>query len=122
MYLKNEVLPTFNAWVNSLDSLVDIEKAKKYAKYFIAKHIDPTKAQTRGAVYDLFEDVYEYAEMKKVIEKGQIDGAHMLRIDNLSILAKCIVWAIEHDGFDTVKYDTIDKWGMDILSVNEDPM
>lgn len=120
MYLEDEILPKFHQWVNSLSTPVTMKEAKKYAKFFIAKYIDPAKAGTRGAVYDLFEDVYEYAQMRKLLHAGQMDAMETLRTTNLHDLAYGIVWAMEHDGFDTVKYDPITQWGMDITTNSRD--
>lgn len=114
MYLKKEILPKFTQWAESLKTAVAIGDAKRYAQYFINNTIDPSKVPSRGAVYDLFESLYEYYEMHKVLHAGRISPEEMLRIDNLHNLAYGVVWAMEHDAFDVVKYDPITHWGMDI--------
>jgi len=116
MYLKQEVLPTFYEWISSLDKPVPLEEAKKYARYFIVNHIDPVKAGSRGCVYDLFESVVEYAQIKQLLHQNQLDNLAVMHINNLENIANGIVWCVEHDGFDTVKYDPITQWGMDITT------
>ena len=42
-----------------------------------------------------------------------------LQTNNLSILAWCVTWAMEHDAFDLLKYDPIGEWGGDITHGKE---
>jgi len=118
MYLEEKVLPTFIQWVKSLKEPVDMKDAKKHARYFIRTHIDPVKATSRGAVYDLFESVSDYYKMHKVLNPGTMSAAETLLADNMHALASGVVWAMEHDAFDLVKYDPIPTWGPDILRVD----
>jgi len=113
MYLKADVLPRFSEWVKSIDSLiVDPMEARKYAKYFLLKYVDPAQSGSRGAIYDLFEDVYEYAKMDKLMNTGKYSAAELMHITNLCYLAYAKVSVMEHDAFDELKYDPIAQWGM----------
>lgn len=116
MYLEKEVLTKFIKWINSLPAAVSMADAKKHAKFFIHKYIDPAKAGSRGAVYDFFEELCSYADMNKSIHAGQMNAADVMKNDNMSTISQGIVWMMQHDGFDTVKYDALTKWGHDILS------
>lgn len=119
MYLEDVVLPKFSEWVQSLDHIVPMEHGKKYARYFVVNNIDPSQIKSRGEVYNLFEKVYEYAEMKKIMNKGKMDKSESMCTDNLYTLANCIVWIMEHDAFDSIKYEPITEWGDDILEGKE---
>jgi len=118
MAATQEVLQKFNQWVDTLTHPISMEQAKDYAVYFIANHINAAKVGTRGAVYDLFESVREFADMKKRMYVNQLDATETMKTDTMRNIAYAIVWAVEHDGFDTVKYDPISKWGMDISKMH----
>jgi len=118
MYLEEKVVPTFVQWVKSLKEPVDMKDAKSYARYFLRNHVDPVKAESRGAVYDLFESVSDYYEMHKVLNPGGLSAAEKLFADNMSVISKGMVWSMEHDAFDLVKYDPVPTWGPDILRVD----
>lgn len=113
-YLEKEVLPIFKQWTDSMSTVVSMKDAKKYGRFFIANYIDPVKAGSRGAIYDLFEDLEEYAGVHSLIYAGKIPEPEHIKLKNFETLAKGIVWAMEHDGFDSVKYDPIQTFGPDI--------
>lgn len=115
-YLRMEVLPIFEKWVTTeFPKLVETKEAFKWGQKFIKAHINPTKISSRGEVYNLFEDVAEYAEAKREIYFPRLNDKEQMDLQNMESLAWGIVWAIDHDGFDTVKYNKIDKWGSDIM-------
>lgn len=114
MYLKNDVLPTFEQWVRSQNNPVLMADAKRLARGFLLKHVNPASAHTRGAVYELFENVANYADTRLSLYGNRLDQAETLCLENMHVLARGIVWAVEHDGFDQVKYDPITQWGKDI--------
>ena len=119
MYLEKEVLPKFVKWINSLSEAVNIGDAKDYARFFIKNYIEPAKAQSRGSVYDFFEDLCKYADINKVVNAGNMNAADIMKNSNMHTISQGIVWVIEHDGLDAVKYDALTTWGYDILSQNE---
>lgn len=121
MYLKKEVLPSFHNWINSLKNPINIDDAKQYGMYFIAKYIDPKKSDSRGDVYDLFEDIKKYGEIKKLLYGNQMKSDDTLRTENLCKVSQGIIWAVQHDGFDSIKYDPIKKWGIDIEKAGKEP-
>ncbi len=118
MYLQEKILPAFVQWVKSLKEPVCMKDAKKHARYFIKNHINPTEIPSRGAVYDLFESLSEYYEMHKILHKGAMTAEDVKFFDNMYTLSSGVVWAMEHDAFDLVKYDPIPTWGPDILRVS----
>lgn len=120
MYLKKEVLPLFYDWVSTFPKLVSMDDAKKYGMFFVANNIDPNKVESRGEVYKLFEDVKTYGEVQKSMFARQMKQDEMLRLENLCTVARGVIWAIEHDALDSIKYDPIDSWGMDILKVGKE--
>ena len=121
MYLEKEILPAFSKFVESISEPVSLDNAKGYAQNFLAKCVSAAKAGSRGAVYDLFESVAEYAKMKKILEEERVDSRVAMQTHNMLTIARCIVRAMEHDAFDTLKYDPITQWGADIKTAGMSP-
>lgn len=111
-YLEKEVLPIFRKWVGDTTQLVPMKHAKKYGQYFIAHHIDPRKVENRGEIYDFFEKLADYVDMHETIT-----GNKDMHSENMRTLALGIVWAVQHDGFDYVKYEAVQNWGEDIVNM-----
>jgi len=108
-YLEREVLPVFLKWVADTTQPVPMKYAKKYGQWFIAHYIDPAKVEHRGEIYDFFEKVAEYADMHETIT-----GEKNMHNENMRTLALGVVWAAQHDGFDFIKYESVQNWGKDI--------
>lgn len=117
MYVEKEVLPIFRKWVESMVNVVPMSDARRYGQFFVANHIDPARIESRGEVYDFFEKVENYAEMKKAMYSGAMDSQDAVRCENMETLAKGIIWAVQHDGFDAVKHDPIKMWGSEISAM-----
>lgn len=115
MDLKEQVFPIFKNWVDTMAQPVPMKHAKNLGRYFIANHIPATAVDCRGEIYEAFEDISVYADTHTALHKAQMSEADRIRCENMETLAKGIVWAIEHDGFDVVKYEAFGEYGPDIM-------
>lgn len=109
-YLMKEVYPKFEAWVK--EQTEEIKACKSHGQYFLAHHVDPSKVTNRGEVYDFSEAIKTNAEFEAASSTS--DAAMSLHTINKIALADSINWAVQHDGFDCVKYDNFDSWGLDV--------
>lgn len=109
-YLLTEVLPSFVNYTNSVSAVVSMDNARYYGQHFLKYHIDPNRINSRGDVYEEFEKFRSYAEVSKLINPG----AETAQTQNMHVLANGVIWALEHDAFDCIKWDSFSDWGMDI--------
>ena len=114
-YIKNTVMPQFGAWCKGFIEQLPEDDVMSNARLFLKNHVDVTMLKNRGEVYEAFEDLKTFAKLAKVINASSPQDA--LYYDNMETLAQGIVWCVEHDGFDLVKYDDFTSWGKDIVGV-----
>lgn len=106
-YLMKEVYPKFTEWVSKQTEVVEADK--KHGQYFIAHFIDPLKVECRGHVYDFAESIENHIRFSM-----HEAPANQMHHHNAINLALSISWAVQHDGFDEVKYTPFSSWGEDI--------
>lgn len=109
-YLNNEVMPEFIKYINSKSEMMTLDDARYHGQHFLKDYVDPSRVDSRGDIYETFEKIKDYAEVHKMINQGR----ETVQSSNMSILANGIIWALEHDAFDCIKWEPFSEWGMDI--------
>lgn len=109
-YMKDRVIPQFVTWVNGIQEEVQLEEAMQMGREFIKSTVDVNSIKNRGELYDAFEELKSYAKLSLHLrEQGSA-----LVYTNMQTLAQGVIWAVQHDGFDSVKYLPLSAWGVDI--------
>lgn len=119
MYMEQKVLPAFRTTIDQMKELLAMKDAQTHGQKFIGNYIDPGMITSRGEVYDYFKKVRDFADMNITLNGERMQSAERMHAENMYTLARGIMWAVEHDGFDLIKHMPVEKWGYDIATATE---